>query len=118
MSELIENNNVIDARPLFKVRRDSRVSTLDELETILEAEELCEEVCMSITDDIVHVVQEFGFDLSNKKLVDDISFINILVRAVIDRQLKLENPLIEDIDRAIIFLKDIAKQLEENDDNI
>ena len=77
MSELIENNNVIDARPLFKVRRDSRVSTLDELETILEAEELCEEVCMSITDDIVHVVQEFGFDLSNKKLVDDIFLGNL-----------------------------------------
>ena len=48
MSEL-KGNNIIDARPLFKVRRESRVSTLDELEDILEAEELCEEVCMSIT---------------------------------------------------------------------
>tara|TARA_B100000941_G_scaffold279551_1_gene245151 strand:- start:7584 stop:7937 length:354 start_codon:yes stop_codon:yes gene_type:complete len=117
MSEL-KGNNIIDARPLFKVRRESRVSTLDELEDILEAEELCNEVTLSITDDIVHAVQEFGFDIKNKKLVDDISFINILVRAIIDRQLKIENPLIEDIDRAIIFLKDVAKHLEETDDNI
>ncbi|NDB28200.1 hypothetical protein EB169_04135 [archaeon] len=99
-------NNLINAKELFELKREANSKGLKfsaYRDTIEYSNELSNELLYMLCD----VLCYHGFDVSSKKITDDLSFINMYIQAAVDRQLNIENPLIEDMDFCIEEMKNI-----------
>lgn len=102
--------NLIDAKNIFELKKEADTKGL-KFAAYRDTVEYSTEVATEITYTILDILAYHGFDETNTKLLDDIVFINMYIQAAVDRQLDLENPLIEDMD----FIMQEINECEETD---
>tara|TARA_B110000977_G_C10877229_1_gene416025 strand:+ start:361 stop:759 length:399 start_codon:yes stop_codon:yes gene_type:complete len=104
-----KEDNVIDATELFEMRRFHGVKNVSQLIDAAEREDFSDDMSKSMIDILVQMFDEYDFDVEDTKMIDDLTFINIIIRAVVDRQLGIPNPICLDIDNAVDAWKDVAE---------
>lgn len=104
--------NIIEAKDIFSAKVKSKSNNLEDIKSFINLGGMDEDYDVSIgitnelLDEFVYIMtEEYGFDLSNKTLVDDLSFLGIILQAIMDRYYGIENALIQNIDEAIEELK-------------
>lgn len=104
--------NIIEAKDIFSAKVKSKSNNLEDIKSFINLggmdEDYDESIGMTneLLDEFVYIMtDEYGFDLSNKVLVDDLSFLGIVLQAIMDRHYGIENALIQNIDEAIEELK-------------
>ena len=104
--------NIIEAKDIFSAKTKSKSNNLEDIKSFINLggmdEDYDESIGMTneLLDEFVYIMSdEYGFDLSNKVLVDDLSFLGIILQAIMDRHYGIENAMIQNIDEAIEELK-------------
>jgi len=104
--------NIIEAKDIFSVKVKSKSNNLEDIKSFINLGGMDEDYDVSIgmtnelLDEFVYIMaDEYGFDLSNKVLVDDLSFLGVVLQAVMDRHYGIENAFIQNIDEAIEEIK-------------
>ena len=104
--------NIIEAKDIFSAKVKSKSNNVEDIKSFINLggmdEDYDESIGMTneLLDEFVYIMtDEYGFDLSNKVLVDDLSFLGIVLQAIMDRHYGIENALIQNIDEAIEELK-------------
>jgi len=104
--------NIIEAKDIFSAKVKSKSNNLEDIKSFINLggmdEEYDESIGMTneLLDEFVYIMTDkYGFDLSNKALVDDLSFLGIILQAIMDRHYGIENEIIQTIDEAIEEIK-------------
>lgn len=111
--------NIIEAKDIFSAKVKSKSNNLEDIKSFIKLggmdEDYDESIGMTneLLDELVYImIDEYGFDLSNKALVDDLSFIGVMLQAIMDRHYGIENEMIQNIDEAIEEIKSRHKEEE------
>jgi hypothetical protein len=105
--------NVVDATHMFDSVKKSPVKGFKNYGAYRDTVEYSEELSLEAINLCLDILEYHNIDTDNQKLLDDFSFINIFVNAAIDRQLGLENPVLEEMDQVVMEWKTDSEEVEE-----
>ena len=103
----METNVVIDATELFGAKKESGHIDLDSINDYLangsETEQICHHVMIDVIDKLTN---DYEVPLSTDEgLHEEMAFMNMVLEAIVDRQLGIDNPFSEDMFQYIKLLK-------------
>ena len=101
---------LVDARDVFAVRKHINAKDLEGIQNYMKAEEYARNISHSLMENIIDAIDQSGFSISDKKTLDDLTFINMAITATLDRQLGVNNRFYQHLGKMIKQIKaDIKK---------
>ena len=71
----------------------------------MKAEEYSRNISHSLMENIIDAIDQSGFNISERKMLDDLTFISMAITASLDRQLGVDNQFYEHIGKMIKKIK-------------
>jgi hypothetical protein len=100
---------LIDAKELFEIRKFINAKDLDSIRKYVGAEEYARNISYSLMENIVTAIDESGFNIADSSTIEDLTFINMALKATLDRQLGVDNEFYHHIGKMIQTMKSEIK---------
>lgn len=97
--------DLVDARDVFAVRKHINAKDLEGIQNYMKAEEYARNISHSLMENIIDAIDQSGFNISERKMLDDLTFISMAITASLDRQLGVNNQFYEHIGKMIKKIK-------------
>lgn len=97
--------DLVDAREIFEVRKTINAKDLEGVQNYIKAEEYSRSISYSLMENIIDAIDQSGFNISDRRTLDDLTFINMAITATLDRQLGVDNDFYRHIRKMIEKIK-------------
>ena len=97
--------DLVDAREIFEVRKTINAKDLESVQNYIKAEGYSRSISYSLMENIIDAIDQSGFNISDRRTLDDLTFINMAITATLDRQLGVDNDFYRHIGKMIEKIK-------------
>tara|TARA_B100001094_G_scaffold295956_1_gene317774 strand:- start:33244 stop:33555 length:312 start_codon:yes stop_codon:yes gene_type:complete len=101
--------DLVDAKNIFEIRKFINAKDLEGIQNYIEAEEYGRSISHSLMVNIIDAIDQSGFNITEKRMLDDLTFINMAINATLDRQLGVDNQFYQHIGKMIQKIKSEIK---------
>ena len=99
-------SNVIDAAEYFSIKKEQDLPTLESIKDYIDYGDESDQICQHVMLDLIETLSvEYEFETQDLRFLDELAFLHLILQAIVDRQLDIDNPFIEEMNVAISNLK-------------